>query len=41
MCADGVETILCTVEGGMHCANYMSFDIANLAWSVISQYSLP
>jgi polyhydroxybutyrate depolymerase len=41
MCADGVQSILCTVEGGAHCANYMSFEIANLAWSVISQYSLP
>lgn len=40
-CSDGVETILCTVEGGTHCANYMSFDIANLAWGVISKYSLP
>lgn len=41
MCADGVQTILCTVEGGTHCRNYMTFDIANLAWGVISQYSLP
>jgi polyhydroxybutyrate depolymerase len=41
MCAGGVQSILCTVEGGTHCANYMSFGIANLAWSIISQYSLP
>jgi len=31
-CADGVETILCTVQGGTHCGNYSSFGIADLAW---------
>jgi len=41
MCADGVQSILCTVQNGSHCGSYMSFGIANLAWSIISQYSLP
>jgi polyhydroxybutyrate depolymerase len=41
MCADGVETILCSVQNGSHCGSYMSFEIAELAWSVISKYSLP
>lgn len=41
MCAEGVESILCTVQGGSHCGSYSSFGIAPLAWSIISQYSLP
>ena len=41
MCADGVETILCTVQNGNHCGSYMSFGIASLAWEIISRYSLP
>ena len=41
MCADGVETILCSVQNGSHCGSYMSFGIANLAWGIISKYSLP
>ena len=40
-CADGVQTILCTVQGGTHCGNYRSFGIADLAWSVLQNYSLP
>ena len=41
MCAGGVETILCSVQNGSHCGSYMSFDIAELAWGIIGQYSLP
>jgi polyhydroxybutyrate depolymerase len=41
MCANGVESILCTVQNGSHCGSYTSFGIANLAWGIISQYSLP
>jgi polyhydroxybutyrate depolymerase len=41
MCADGVESILCTVQGGSHCGSYMDFGIASLAWEIISRYSLP
>jgi polyhydroxybutyrate depolymerase len=40
-CADGVESILCTVQNGSHCGSYMSFGIAKLGWQVISRYSLP
>jgi polyhydroxybutyrate depolymerase len=41
MCADGVESILCTVQNGSHCGSYNSFGIAPLAWQIISRYSLP
>jgi polyhydroxybutyrate depolymerase len=40
-CAGGVESILCTVQNGTHCGNYMSFGIAKLGWQIISRYSLP
>jgi polyhydroxybutyrate depolymerase len=40
-CADGVETILCTVQNGSHCGSYSSFGIAELAWSVLQKYALP
>ena len=40
-CEEGVETILCTVQNGSHCGSYSSFGIAELAWGVISNYSLP
>jgi hypothetical protein len=39
--ADGVMTILCTVQGGTHCGSYSRFGIAELGWKIISQYSLP
>lgn len=41
MCADGVESILCTVQGGTHCGAYGPFGISDLAWEIISEYSLP
>jgi poly(3-hydroxybutyrate) depolymerase len=40
-CGGGVETILCTVQNGMHCGNYQSFDIVNLAWEMFQKESLP
>jgi polyhydroxybutyrate depolymerase len=40
-CAEGVETILCTVEGGTHCGNYTKFKIPEVAWEVLQRYSLP
>jgi polyhydroxybutyrate depolymerase len=40
-CGSGVETVLCTVEGGTHCGSYQSFDIANVAWEVLNTKSLP
>ena len=40
-CEAGVETILCTVQNGTHCGNYNSFHIAQVAWGVIQNYSLP
>jgi polyhydroxybutyrate depolymerase len=41
MCGAGVETILCTVEGGTHCANYGSFMIPEVAWEVLKRHPLP
>lgn len=40
-CEDGVETVLCTVQNGSHCGSYSSFGIAEVAWEIISRYSLP
>jgi polyhydroxybutyrate depolymerase len=41
MCGGGVETILCSVPNGMHCGNYQSFDIVDLAWGMFQQEALP
>jgi len=40
-CDAGVETLLCTVEGGTHCGSYRSFMIPQLAWEVLQQHTLP
>ena len=40
-CADDVQTILCTVQGGSHCGSYSSFGIAQLAWGVLQNYAVP
>jgi polyhydroxybutyrate depolymerase len=31
-CAEGVQTMLCTRQGGSHCGNYTALNIANVAW---------
>ncbi|MBV9947638.1 MAG: hypothetical protein JOZ69_12360, partial [Myxococcales bacterium] len=41
MCASNVETTLCTVVNGTHCANYRTFGIANIAWTEMSKFALP
>jgi hypothetical protein len=41
MCGGGVETVLCTVQNGTHCGNYMSFGIVDIAWELLQQSSLP
>lgn len=38
-CADGVETILCTVQDGTHCANYSTFHIPDAAWPVLQRHA--
>lgn len=40
-CADGVQTTLCTQQGGSHCGNYNSLDIVSTAWEAFRQISLP
>jgi polyhydroxybutyrate depolymerase len=40
-CGAGVETTLCTQQGGSHCGNYGSLDIVNIAWEVFQRASLP
>jgi len=40
-CADDVQTILCTVQNGSHCGSYGSFGIAEVAWDVLRDFSLP
>jgi len=40
-CANGVETTLCTRQGGSHCGNYVALDIANVAWQQFQRSSLP
>ncbi|HEU5075011.1 MAG TPA: PHB depolymerase family esterase [Polyangiaceae bacterium] len=40
-CAEGAETILCTVQNGSHCGSYSSFMIPEVAWAVLEQHALP
>lgn len=39
-CEAGVETLLCTVEGGTHCGSYRSFMIPEFAWEVLQEHTL-
>jgi polyhydroxybutyrate depolymerase len=41
MCGADTETVLCTVQNGMHCGNYSSFMITQVAWGVLKDQSLP
>jgi polyhydroxybutyrate depolymerase len=41
LCGGGVETALCTVQGGSHCGNYQSFGIVNIAWETFQKFVLP
>ena len=40
-CAAGVETTLCTRQGGSHCTNYQALDIVNIAWEMFKRQKLP
>jgi len=40
-CGAGVETTLCTQQGGSHCGNYQSLDIVNVAWQAFLRSPLP
>jgi len=40
-CGNGVETQLCTVQGGTHCGSYGSFMIPEVAWNVLRNHALP
>jgi polyhydroxybutyrate depolymerase len=40
-CAAGVETTLCTVDGGTHCGDYGTFPIVDIAWAMFQKESLP
>jgi hypothetical protein len=40
-CGDGVETTLCTQQGGSHCGNYAALDIVNVAWETFQRSALP
>ncbi|HTV23992.1 MAG TPA: PHB depolymerase family esterase [Polyangiaceae bacterium] len=39
-CAEGVQTTLCTRQGGSHCGNYQALDIANVAWAQFQNAAL-
>lgn len=41
VCGGGTETVLCTVQNGMHCGNYSSFMIPQVAWGVLKNEALP
>ncbi|HTQ07094.1 MAG TPA: PHB depolymerase family esterase [Polyangiaceae bacterium] len=41
MCGAGTDTVLCTVQDGMHCGNYNSFMITQVAWGVLKDQALP
>jgi polyhydroxybutyrate depolymerase len=40
-CSGGVETVLCTIQGGTHCGSYGSFQIPRVAWEILSTTLLP
>jgi polyhydroxybutyrate depolymerase len=40
-CAAGVETTLCTIPLGAHCANYIPYGIADVAWAMLEKHTLP
>src|SRR5262249_18626001 len=40
-CAGGVQTTLCTQQGGSHCGNYQSLGIVNIAWEMFQKNALP
>lgn len=40
-CGGGTQTVLCTVQNGMHCGNYSSFMIPQVAWGVLKDETLP
>ncbi len=40
-CAGETTTALCTVERGMHCGSYGSFDIAEVAWEILEKSAIP
>jgi len=40
-CAAGVQTTLCTRQGGSLCGNYQALDIANVAWAQFENAVLP
>jgi polyhydroxybutyrate depolymerase len=40
-CGAGAETVLCTVQDGMHCQNYGLFNIARVAWDILKNHPLP
>jgi len=41
MCGGSTQTVLCTVQNGMHCGNYSSFTIPQVAWSILKDQALP
>ena len=41
MCGAGTDTVLCTVQNGMHCGNYTTFMIPQVAWGVLKDQKLP
>jgi polyhydroxybutyrate depolymerase len=40
-CAGGTETTLCSLPVGAHCANYIPYGIAAVAWDMLAKHALP
>jgi hypothetical protein len=40
-CAGGTETTLCSLPVGAHCANYIPYGIAAVAWEMLAKHELP
>ena len=40
-CGGGVETTLCSIPLGTHCASYIPYGIAAVAWDMLQAHTLP
>jgi polyhydroxybutyrate depolymerase len=40
-CNAGAEVTLCTVPNGVHCGNYTTFPIVDVAWDAFQRHTLP
>ncbi len=40
-CGAGTEITLCTVQGGLHCTDYLTYGTAKIAWEMFERQAIP